>query len=462
MTATSLELLRSDPGLRVHTNRNLRLASIGAIGFDMDHTLAVYDTDNFNRLCFELASERLIADLGYPADIRRVRWDPHAVMRGLVVDKRLGNLLKIDAHGHLTRVRHGGRFLEKDERRQRYPRGRIRIGSDRYRVFDTLFDLPEGCLYAGIVALMERDLSLDVSWRTLFDDIRKVVDTLHADGTLKTRIVADLDRYFLKDSELVATLHRQREAGHRLFLLTNSEVEYTAAVMDHLIGGTPGSWEELFDLVVCFAHKPGFFVARGPGKPVPTGLMPLMPNRAGHCYTGGDAFFLEKALGFSGDEILYFGDHTYGDILRSKKSVGWRTAMIVPEVAQEAEVLWPLRAERRELARLEQGLEDLVLARDHLAGNGGDPDELADLERRIAEALGHRARLQRLVRGALNPHWESVFREGRAASRFGRQIMDFSCIYTARVSNLVRYATDTFFARPPEILPHERWLQIDR
>ena len=120
MTATSLELLRSDPGLRVHTNRNLRMASIGAIGFDMDHTLAVYNTDNFNRLCFELASERLISHKGYPADIRRVRWDPHAVMRGLVVDKRLGNLLKIDAHGHLTRVRHGGRFLDKEERRSRY------------------------------------------------------------------------------------------------------------------------------------------------------------------------------------------------------------------------------------------------------------------------------------------------------------------------------------------------------
>jgi HAD superfamily 5'-nucleotidase-like hydrolase len=462
MTATSLERLRTDPGRRVHTNRNLRLESIGAIGFDMDHTLAIYDTENFNRLCFELSIERLVADRGYPEAIRGIRWDPHASIRGLVVDKRLGNLIKLDAHGHLTRVRHGGRFLDKDERRRRYPRGRIRIGSDRYRVFDTLFDLPEGCLYAGIVDLMEHGVALDVSWRGLFDDIRETVDTLHADGTLKSRIMADLGRFFLKDPELVTTLRRQRDAGRRLFLLTNSEVEYTAAVMDHLVGGAPGSWESLFDLVVCFSRKPGFFVARGPGKAVPAGTVPLMPNAAGHCYVGGDAFFLERALGFRGDEILYFGDHTYGDILRSKKSVGWRTAMIVPEIAEEAAALWPLRAERRELARLERDLEDLVLTRDHLAGNGGAADELADLERRIAEALGQRARLQRLVRGVLNPHWESVFREGRAASRFGRQVMEFSCVYTARVSNLARYATDTFFARPPEVLPHERWLLEDR
>ncbi|MCP4574413.1 MAG: HAD-IG family 5'-nucleotidase [bacterium] len=455
--------LRPHPGLRVHTNRNLRLSSIRAMGFDMDHTLAVYNTENFNRLCFELAAERLVIERGYPPEVRSVPWDPDAAIRGLVVDKKLGTILKIDAHGHLTRVRHGDRFLDKDERRRGYPRGRIRIGNARYRVFDTLFDLPEGCLYSGIVALAEKGLDLGVSWRTLYDDIRGTVDTLHADGTLKTRIIADLGRYFLKDPDLVATLERLRSGGRRLFLLTNSEADYTAAVMNHLVGGAPGSWEDLFDLVVCFARKPGFFVARGKGEPIPAGEYDLMPNRSGHCFNGGDAFFLEKAIGHSGDEILYFGDHTFGDILRSKKSVGWRTAMIVPEVAEEADALWPLRREQRELLAVEEHLEDLVLERDRLAELDQDNgDRGADLDRRMGEALGRRARLQRKVRGALNPHWESVFREGRAASRFGRQIMEFSCIYTARVSNLLRYPADKFFSRPLEVLPHDRWILSDR
>ena len=447
------------PSRRVFTNRNLRMTSITAMGFDMDHTLAVYNTDNFNRLCFELAIDRLVRDKGYPEAVRSVRWDPAAAIRGLLVDKRLGNLLKVDAHGHITRVRHGFRFLEKDERRHLYPRGRIRIGSGRYRIFDTLFDLPEGSLYAAIIDLAEQgSLELGRSRHALFDDIRETVDTLHADGSLKTRIVADLGRYFLRDPDLVPTLQSQRQAGTKLFLLTNSEVDYTAAVMDHLVGGPRGSWEDLFDLVVCFARKPGFFVARGPGRPVPTGENPLMPNRRGCCFSGGDAFFLERQLGCRGDEILYWGDHTYGDILRSKKSVGWRTAMIVPEVEEEIEALTPLAGRRRELAAVEELLEELVLEQDHLAASAGDGDgRRADLERRIGEALGQRARLQRLLRAVLNPHWESLFREGRAASRFGRQIMEFSCIYTSRVSNLSRYPTDKFFARPVEVLPHERW-----
>ena len=79
------------------------------------------------------------------------------------------------------------------------------------------------------------------------------------------------------------------------------------------------------------------------------------------------------------------------------------------------------------------------------------------ISRIVSETLGQRARLQRKLRSAFNPHWESLFREGRAASRLGRQIMEFACIYTSRVSNFLNYPTDKFFARPVEVLPHERW-----
>lgn len=448
------------PGNRVFTNRNLRLHTIEAIGFDMDHTLAIYNTDNFNRLSFEMALERLVRDRGYPRDPGMVAWEPRAAVRGLVVDKKLGHLLKIDAYNHVTRARHGTRFLEKDERRELYQQGRIKLGSGRYRTFDTLFDLPEGSLYTGLVDLKENDPASGprVGFRTLYEDIRAAVDTTHADGTLKARITADLDRFFLRDANLVPTLQRFGAAGKKLFLLTNSEPEYTAAVMDHLVGGPVGSWEDLFDLVVCSSGKPGFFLARGEGRPLPAGADPRLPNRRGRCFAGGDSFFLEKMLGTGGDRILYFGDHTYGDILRSKKSVGWRTAMIVPEVEEEVGVMLPLRDQYRELALVEDLLEDLVLERDHLraldlTGDG----RLQELEAEVARQLGKRARLQRVLKGAFNPHWESLFREGRAASRFGQQVMEFACIYTSRVSNLLNYPTDKFFARPVEVLPHERW-----
>ena len=38
-------------------------------------------------------------------------------------------------------------------------------------------------------------------------------------------------------------------------------------------------------------------------------------------------------------QVLYVGDHIYGDILRSKKTLGWRTMLVVPELATELEIL---------------------------------------------------------------------------------------------------------------------------
>lgn len=40
-----------------------------------------------------------------------------------------------------------------------------------------------------------------------------------------------------------------------------------------------------------------------------------------------------------GLQVLYVGDHIYGDILRSKKTLGWRTMLVVPELATELDIL---------------------------------------------------------------------------------------------------------------------------
>ena len=81
--------------LRVYTNRNLRMESIEAIGFDMDHTLALYDHHVFEQLCFEMAIDLLVTDKGYPETIRETAYDRTAIARGLIVDKRQGHILKV-------------------------------------------------------------------------------------------------------------------------------------------------------------------------------------------------------------------------------------------------------------------------------------------------------------------------------------------------------------------------------
>lgn len=43
-------------------------------------------------------------------------------------------------------------------------------------------------------------------------------------------------------------------------------------------------------------------------------------------------------IGAKGKDVLYVGDHIFGDILKSKKIGGWRTFLIVPELVQELHV----------------------------------------------------------------------------------------------------------------------------
>lgn len=54
-------------------------------------------------------------------------------------------------------------------------------------------------------------------------------------------------------------------------------------------------------------------------------------------FTGNSDVFT-GLIGASGKDVLYIGDHIYGDILKSKKTRGWRTFLIVPELQREVHV----------------------------------------------------------------------------------------------------------------------------
>lgn len=63
-------------------------------------------------------------------------------------------------------------------------------------------------------------------------------------------------------------------------------------------------------------------------------------NQHGKIFQGGNAATLHQLLHIpSGDRLLYVGDHIFADILRSKKSLGWRTCLIVPELSHEIDMM---------------------------------------------------------------------------------------------------------------------------
>ncbi len=481
---------RHDRTRAVYANRNLRMDSIEVVGFDMDYTLALYQMEAFERLGMGKTVDKLVAR-GYPGALRELEYDRSFVIRGLVVDKRYGNLFKMDRHRHVGRVFHGFRRLDKTERRRIYRAETVRPAAARYHLIDTLFALPEAWLFASIVDLFERRGRKGVDYHRLFTDIRSSIDEAHRDDSIKEVVVSDLDSYVISDPGLALTLHKLRSSGKRLFVLTNSLFHYTDALMGHLLDGVLPeypSWRNYFDLVMVGARKPGFFSKDAPFLPIDdagrNGSEPAARLEKGRAYKGGNLALLQRNLRAAPDRVLYVGDHIYGDVLRAKKTTAWRTAMVIEEMERELAVEERLEERLRELVRLE-GIRvrlDERVARDQavlralqkLVEAGLDrysPNERAavrEAHRRAREALDtHRralrgnlklhAGLQEEVDGSYNRYWGPLFREGVEHSSFGGQVEAYACIYTSRVSNFLAYSPACYFRAPRDRMPHERF-----
>jgi HAD superfamily 5'-nucleotidase-like hydrolase len=470
----------------VFVNRNLRMDRVEAVGFDMDYTLAMYHLVRLETLAFRMTLEKMIATRGYPADIATLSYDPEFVIRGLVVDKLHGNIFKMDRHNHVGHCYHGRRPLPEEDVRRLYRDEKVHLSSPRFAWIDTLFALPEACLFGEVIDLLE-GRGDQVDYTRLFDDIRESIDTVHRDGTLKAEVKKDLGHYVVRDPELGPALHKLRSGGKKLFVLTNSLHDYTDAVMSFILDGQLPeypSWRNYFDVVITGAAKPAFFSERRP-------LWLLGPDGArageatsverGKIYEGGDLPTFERLAGMGGDRILYVGDHIYGDILRSKKSSLWRTCMVVEEL--ERELAWLERnqdvlAELERLEALRVRVDDEVavhrsalnvldrrLERDALDAEGRaaveeerrhQKHEMEILRKASKDAAARVQLLERGIEEGLNRYWGLTFKEGTENSRFGEQIEVYACIYTSRVSNLVFYSPMQYFRSPRATMPHER------
>jgi hypothetical protein len=196
-------------------------------------------------------------------------------------------------------------------------------------------------------------------------------------------------------------------------------------------------------------------------------------------FVGGNYRLLERRVGARGDAILYIGDHIFGDILRSKKSSGWRTVMIVEELDHEIQASEMSEQDREKLDHLQmengQILDDLHLLRIELEDcrlrqkEQGESSAAAALAVRIAalakveesldESLSRNLQavkeIELDIKRRFNPYWGSLCKVEGELSRFGDQMDDFACLYTSRVSNFLYYPPEKYFVSPEAYLPHE-------
>lgn len=450
----------------VFVNRILNLKKISLIGFDMDYTLVRYNTKEFEALTHRLALEKLVALKGYPEEILDLVFDFNRAIVGLVIDKRNGNLLKVSRYGKVKISYHGLELIPFREQARIYQDKAIDVKTDEFESLDTAFAISNGVLYAQLVQLKQEGLNLP-GFARLATDITDAIDLCHNDGSLKDEVSRNFPRYVIQDPLVPALLERYREEGKMLMIITNSDYLYSKALLDYAFNPhwtRFEKWEDVFQLVITQARKPAFFQKNQPFLKV-MDESGLMSNHSGPVnqgiFQGGYFQKIQDDLNLSGSEILYIGDHIYGDVVSIKKECAWRTALVLGDLEEELKELGRARPLQEEIDRLneeklkfEKELNQLDISR--YEGKKVDRREIfklfEELDRynvSISEKLDE-------LRSFFNPHWGEILRAGSEESRYADQVERYACIYMTKVSDLYDYSPKTYFRPDRRVMPHEQ------
>uniref|UniRef100_A0A3B3ZVE3 Uncharacterized protein n=1 Tax=Periophthalmus magnuspinnatus TaxID=409849 RepID=A0A3B3ZVE3_9GOBI len=266
-----------------------------------------------------------------------------------------------------------------------------------------------------------------MTFRSMYQDVRDAMDYIHDKGMLKDTTIRNLEKYVEKDPNLPYLLTRIKEVA-KVFLATNSDYSYTEVIMKYLLESTvkPGSpkkpWRSYFDLIVVDTRKPQFFGDGTVLRQVDTDTGKLRIGtytgdlHHGTVYSGGSSDIICDLLNVQGKDILYVGDHIFGDILKSKKRQGWKTFLVVPELSKELEVWDKKRGLFEELKRL-----DIFLA------------ELHKMDIAYSQ-MG------------------SLLRSGARQTLFASQLIRYADLYSTSCINLLFYPLNYLFLAPPVLV----------
>ncbi|PAV84722.1 hypothetical protein WR25_10143 [Diploscapter pachys] len=446
--------------IRIFVNRSLRLEQIKMIGFDMDYTLIQYKSPETEFLAFNLAKERLV-QIGYPEEVKSFEYKPFFPIRGVWFDYTYGNIVKTDGFGNIMKAFHGEHCLTPAQVSELYPNKYLQLSENRVFVLNTLFNLPEVHMLALLIDFFDNNPEFErladrtgvkngemlMTYKQIFWDCRTTIDWVHIESSMKDEIMKNPDVYVHKDERAPIFLKQLKESGKRTFLLTNSDWPYTNVMMTYLIGE---NWRSYFDITVVDARKPKWFsegtvfrevdpvtsafklgIHSGPFKP--TGV-----------YSGGSCDAFHKMVKCRGKDVLYIGDHIFGDVLRSKKSRGWKTFLVVPELDHELTVWTTGKPFFDQLNNLDVMLSEIYKNLDVSTKQKPQIESIVD-------KIKHLSRQMEEEYSCLG----SLFRSGTRTTFFSSQVERYADIYASSCYNLVHYPSFYFFRATMQLMPHE-------
>lgn len=444
----------------VFANNEVSFRHLKAFGFDYDYTLAPY-SDELHKTIYKIAVDNLINVYGYPKEIEKYNFENFPI-RGLHFDTLNGYLMKIDSCSRvqLGTVYRGYDKVNDQEVINQYGGTLVSVdlmntNSNRARIFQQmdLFAMAFLSLLTNVIDYFVQKNILFDPWY-IFYDVENATQLAHKTGQIHKAITDDIEKYLPEQPHLEQYMNRLYNKGKKLFLITNSSYGFLDKGMTHLFNK---DWRDLFEVVIVNARKPKFFTdvdrAFRPFRNINmqngTYLWDHVKEFQRHgVYGEGNIKLFNEFTGYEGNQVIYFGDHVYSDLMDPVLRIGWRTGAIIPELGEEIKICNSNKYVR-DIEWLIT-LEHLITVLQIKTGSNTRVGTLGMWrdERKVLRAN---------LKDMFNPFFGSIFRTHQNPTSFSQRVTRYADIYTSSVSNLMHYPDNFHFLPGRSFLPHERF-----
>ncbi|XP_035230501.1 5'-nucleotidase domain-containing protein 1-like [Stegodyphus dumicola] len=338
------------------------LESYDCIGFDLDHTICQYKLKPLISLIYKTLASFLIDKYDYPRCLASATEAEMAfAQKGIVLDKRKGNFLKLDNQYKIVKASHGTRLLSDEDICKIYGLNRIWEESkgiphklvsntaldESFYVFKDYFVTAGAVICAKIVDILDEKHGEPAEeyhfWEHFLDGLFYMYERnnfKNNSGEFFPDLKKYPDLYVEPCSENVKRWLREIAKHKITFLLTSSNYDSAAFLAEHSLGK---DWKQYFDIIITFARKPGFFWKDKPfciinENTEVSGVKPEDMKR--HLiYSQGNWKHLQEVCSIlsktKDPKMLYFGDSLIEDVYAASEIARWDIVAIVEEMLAE-------------------------------------------------------------------------------------------------------------------------------
>lgn len=344
---------------------SFKFSDYDCIGFDLDHTLLWYNVTNMVELEYNAMAKYMVEEKHYCAKFlyQPLSKDLNFLLKGLIIDMEKGNILRINNCGEIIKATHGTKLMTSNEIKLVYPNKRWDASdafvnnpldtwngewSSRIRGLLDYFDMPLSLIFARIIDSLDakNDGKFDKydCWKDCIDAAISIYDRTNfkkESGNYFVHLKKEPEKYIRKCSqEIIDWLCNMKKQNKIVYLITGSNVDFASFTASYIFGN---NWRSLFDIVVCFAKKPGFFNGDRPFLTIDgfdecqeiTGKQ----LEQGGIYSQGNwndlKTFFSKVCHKSSPKCVYFGDNILQDIFAPNMTADWDTVVVSEEMYAE-------------------------------------------------------------------------------------------------------------------------------